>query len=331
MIASKILNKIRKIKHSFKRFLVKQLLEIRLQPDYHHLTKSKPHQKKIFETLAIKFSEHYKKIKTADDNTSAFIVPDWQNSVTGLEKSLLPKPPFNFLRHPIVQFTMFVTGQSKLFKHELEFLEKNLSQDQLKSALVEDPAGHPPLATTQYLTSPNSVHHLFHLANFVSKTGVKLDGISSIVEWGGGYGNLVKIFYRLYGPKTYIIIDLPIMACLQWLYLSTVLDVGVVNLISSPDDKIIENKINLIPLNLLDQFQINGELFISTWAISESSSYAHQYVNQRNFFNANHMLIAFHSNEESFPGAENIGAMAKARGALIEEIPFLSSSFYALK
>ncbi len=42
-----------------------------------------------------------------------------------------------------------------------------------------------------------------------------------VVEWGGGYGNLAKLLRRVHGGRpTYVIIDTPLFAALQWLYLS---------------------------------------------------------------------------------------------------------------
>ncbi len=140
---------------------------------------------------------------------------------------------------------------------------------------MEDYVGNPLLLNVTYLTSHNSIHHLYHIIRFLRKTKLKLKGIKTIIEWGGGYGNLAKIFGRLAEEnKTYIIIDLPLMCCIQWIYLTTILGENKVNLIQNSDEKIAVGKINLLPVCFIDKYELKGDLFVSTWALTESSKYS---------------------------------------------------------
>ena len=45
--------------------------------------------------------------------------------------------------------------------------------------------------------STNSIHHLYHISAFKKNTKGELEDIKSILEWGGGYGNMAKIFFEL--------------------------------------------------------------------------------------------------------------------------------------
>lgn len=101
---------------------------------------------------------------------------------------------------------------------------------------------------SKYLTSHNTVHHLYHLAYYQEKTGIDFRKINTVVEWGGGYGNLAKIFKRLVKKdNTYVIFDVPLLSCIEWLYLATIFGKGKVNVLTTSKGKIQKGKFNLIP------------------------------------------------------------------------------------
>jgi hypothetical protein len=183
-----------------------------------------------------------------------------------------------------------------------------------------------------YLTSHNSIHHLFHLFRFLDKTHCDLDQIDTIVEWGGGYGNMAKIFERLKStPSTYIIIDIPLFSCIQWLYLTTILGEENVHLLQNAEDTICSQKINLMPICFLGHYKINADLFISTWALSESSKYSQDYVVAHEWFNSKHILLAYQESNKDLPDADRVGKLAKSIGAVIEDIEFLPGNHYAFR
>lgn len=308
----------------------RQLIRLRMRPLQTRLAQIKHDQIITFYTLRDNFPKIYNNLKQY--NITKFTTSYWESLNTGLEKVFLPYPSFSFLRNPIIMSTMFPTVGGKWLEEELNFLEKIIPRDKLKVLLQEDYIGVPLLLNSTYFTSHNSIHHLYHLIRFLDKTHCNLDQINTVVEWGGGYGNMAKIFIRLkYIPSTYIIIDIPLFSCIQWLYLATILGREKVNLLYENKDTIQAKKINLIPICFVDNYEIDADLFISTWGLSESSMCAQNYVASRQWFNSKHILLAYQNSNNSLPYADRIGKIAASNGAIINDIDFLTGNYYAFR
>ncbi len=313
----------------FRKYLKKIKLFI-LKPSQKLLAESKLEQKEKFNKLKTKLTDLYLKVKIGD--IDHFLTPFWKQKEEQLEKEMIYDTPFSFLRNSDICYTMFVSAGGKWLKSELKYLEKNISQVMLKKLLIEDYIGEPLLMNSKYLTSHNSIHHLYHFVKFLNITGTKLDEIDTIIEWGGGYGNMAKILSRFtYNNNTYIIIDIPLMSCIQWIYLTAILGPENVNLIQNSDEKIINGKINLLPISFLERYTINGDLFISTWAITESSKYSQDYVLKLNWFNCNHILLSYCSKSKiKFP-TNLIQNVENDKNFIIENIEFLPNNKYAFQ
>ena len=307
-----------------------RLRMLRMLPAQAKLAREGGHQKDLFFSLRKRFPEEYNKIR--DSDISKFTLPLWDDFNKSVERVFLPTPPFSFLRDKVIKKTMFVTAGRKWMSEQLAFLEERLPRKQLEAVLREEYAGNPILLNAAYLTSHNSIHHLHHIMRFLSATKTDLDEIHSVVEWCGGYGNLAKIFTRLTSlPPTYVIIDTPLFSCIQWLYLATCLGEEHTNLLTTREDQLQPGKINLVPLCLVNQAYVNADLFISTWALSESSRFSQDYVVQRKWFNARHLLLAYQESGKDVPDAERVEEMAKGNGAVIEGMPFLAGNHYAFR
>jgi len=287
----------------------------------------KRHQKHKYESLSEEGVRHYRALLTGD--VSKFYTPAWLNHAKEAERSFVPQPKFSFLREPFIRKTMLIESKRLLIK-ELEFLESHYSPQRLRKLLMEDYVGMPTILNTRYLTSGTSVHHLYHVAFYEHNCGNSVKEVNSIIDWGGGYGNMAKIIRRMNPSLTYTIIDIPIFNCIQWLYLSTVFDPTEVNVITEAAAQIESGRINILPLNFLEQHQLQCELFIGTWSLSESSLVAQDYVFHRDFFGANGLLLAFQDSSEEFPNADRVGKLVVKRGARIEPIDFLPGNYYAL-
>ena len=226
---------------------------------------------------------------------------------------------------------MFVSARGKWLKKQLRFLENKVSENTLKSTLIEDYVGEPIIMNRKYLTSHNSIHHLYHIIKFLDATRYDIKKVETIIEWGGGYGNLAKIIKRFFqNTITYIIIDIPFMSCLQWLYLCTIFGENEINIIQKKQDVLQRGKINLLPLDFLKQFDLKGDLFISTWAITESSEYSQNLVLNLNWFNCEHILLGYYSKVSNFPMII-IPIIENDSEFIIEEIKFLPNNKYAFK
>lgn len=315
----------------FLRALRYKLLRIKMQRTQEVLAKKKNNQRLTYFKLAEKFQQNYEAIKSHNlKKTDKFVTPLWKKYNSRLEKRFLPYPPFSFIEDPDILLTLFTTSGGDWLNSELVYLEKKLPRKILKNLLEEDYVGDPLLWDTKYLTSHTAVHHLYHFIKFLDTTKTKNNEIKTIVEWGGGYGSMVRILKKYLSKKTtYIMIDTPLFSCLQWLYLATIFGEKDVNLLLNKTDKIKEGKINLVSLGLLESLNIKADLFISTWALSESDKYSQDFVLKKNWFNAKHLLIAFNDNSAGLFNSGRVGELAASKGAVIEDIEFLTSDHYA--
>lgn len=305
-----------------------RLFQRTMAPAERRLATLKASQKDEFIALSRKHSADYASWRriSIDQHTT----PLWRDFVSKLEPAVAPAPPFDFLRNPLVQRTMFVSGRNKWLGTELNLLEDLFGPKRLQSLLIEDYAGDPPLSNEKYLTSHNSVHHLYHLARYAYRTGNDLGKVRFVVEWGGGYGNLAKMFRRLVGDDlTYVIIDLPLFSLLQWTYLATVLGEEKVHLVASADSAVQTGKVNILPVCFVDRLDLACEMFVSTWALSESSPFSQDFVLSRKWFGAKHVLLAYQESDELLPDAGRVEGIANEQGMAVEDIEFLPGNRYA--
>ncbi len=284
-------------------------------------------QKENFNELRARFNKNLNEIpKTKGE----FIIPLWRDFINGIEKNLAKGIEINFLRIPEINGAMVMDKGGKLMKKELEFLNKNANDKVLKKILEEDLVGRPKIICEKYLTSHNAIHNLYHLTNFLSYSKIRIDYGKTIIEWGGGYGHLSSMIKRLEKENTHIIIDLPIFSCIQWIYLSAIYGEQEINLIKGKKDKIIKGKINLIPITLLDEKKIKGDIFISNWGLSESSDRAQDYVMKNNWFDTKFVFIGLQKGNEEIPFAKNLMKKLVKEGAFLKELPYQKGNYYAI-
>lgn len=291
------------------------------------LYNKKKEQLNDFNRVKKKFATNYKKSQGGEIE---YVVPVWNEKNTELKKRFLPYLPFNFLRDPIVMRTMFVATGGKWLDCQLEYLESRLAEGRLTYLLQEDFVGEPLLLNSKYLTSHNSIHHLYSLQKFMESTGYKFKDSQTVVEWGGGYGNLAKIIkrYNRNVKLTYVLIDTSLFSCIQWLYLATVFGIKNVRIITDKGTEVKSGLINILPLKFLKFHNIKTDLFISTWALSESTKYSQDFVVKTNWFGAKSILLSFQKASDSFPYADNLGKILIRKGGVIEEISFLPNNYY---
>lgn len=288
----------------------------------------KSEQKEMFNQLKQEFLVDFGKIK--NHGFDEYIINEWEKNLKIVEKYLLENLKFDFLRNPIISKTMFI-GRKQWISEELEYIESKMPSEKIRALIIEDYIGKPFISNYKYLTSNNSIHHLYHLIRYLDKTSRNLKEIKTVIEWGGGYGNFAKIFWRLKkGNFTYIIIDLPIFSCLQFLYLSIVLGKDKVNFIVKESDSIVEGKINILPASFLNNFKLKCDLFVSTWAISESSEFSQNFAKEQGWLDSSYLLLAIQSNSKEFPFASRVEELAK-NNTFSEEISFLPGNKYIFR
>lgn len=108
----------------------------------------------------------------------------------------------------------------------------------------------------------------------------------------GGFGGLASLFKRLVPSLTYTIIDIPEVLCVQKLYLDAIL--GLNTCVFNNTDSVVPGKINLFSVVNPSLYEnLITDLFVSAWALSESSLDSQLLVKSNQFFQASSILLAF--------------------------------------
>jgi hypothetical protein len=106
-----------------------------------------------------------------------------------------------------------------------------------------------------------TIHHAYHLSMFEEKTGICINDMNFIFEFGGGYGDSCRIIHRLGFKGNYVICDLPELLALQRFFLEVSgikVAPGYVELVCNMSEVV-----SRIP-------SVEKKCVISTWAIEES-------------------------------------------------------------
>ena len=268
---------------------------------------------KINHSVFLKVYDDAKKIyldKYTDFSYDKYVIGQWLKNIKMMEDCFLNKFNFNFLRLPVIRNTMFATSTDSWVKNQMNYLENKVKNDELKNLLIENNLGGPILTDFKYKTSTNSIHLLYHFIKFSEEMGAKLNNISNVIEFGGGYGDAAKIFKRMNKQATYTIIDLPIFSFLQLVYLKSIFGENEVVLVNKINDVQV-GKINIIPFNIEKLKQLkehikNIDLFVSTWALSETPDTMQDLIKSLNYFDAKYILMGYQKSNESFAYSENL-------------------------
>ena len=257
-----------------------------------------------------------------------FVRADWSRRNAELADHLRPAPPADFLRHPAILYQMFV--DAKYVAAELPYVQARLPD---RALLAEDPVGDPPTTVLDdgVVTSSNTVHHLHHLLRYEQTTGRRLADLPTVVEWGAGYGNLAKLFLRLAATATtarcptYVLLDTPVFSAVQWLYLSAVLGEDRVVLHDRPGMPVTPGAAHVVPIGLVAGLDVTADLFVSTWALNESTPAAQQHVIGRDWFGAPALLLAMHRGDPLEAAVLAAGAQPVPLG------PFMPAQRYLVR
>jgi hypothetical protein len=289
------------------------------------MRRRKADQLERFEALADRFAQRYAAARLHEAPQLA--PPDWEERRPALEAELLPQPPGAFLRQPALAAQL--ETRTGLVWPELRWLADNVSAPRLPLLLEEDPIGSPPLVPVDdhdYLTSARLVDDLHHVARFTPEAEVDPRELGLVVEWGGGYGSLAQLFTRLHGGDlAYAIVDVPLMSCLQWLFLASVLGPERVELCLEEPVSIEPGKVSLVPHGLWHDVRRDADLFVSAWGLSEASATAQLAVAASHWFGARHLLLGAPAGSPLSERAQLDGARASAVG------PFLRGHEYVIR
>jgi putative sugar O-methyltransferase len=208
--------------------------------------------------------------------------------------------PIYFLHNKLISGTM-VFGNSKYQREKISYIESALNKNEIKNILRESIVGLPAITNFKYLASENSIHQLFHIASYKKKTNKNILSNKFIVEWGGGYGCLARMAKKINPTCTYVIMDLPELSALQFVYLTSIFGKDEVNFIGS-ESIIEEGKINLISSDYFISLkkEITADAFISNWALTESGKDYQDYILESMFFSAGDILIGCINDDNNY-------------------------------
>jgi len=219
----------------------------------------------------------------------------WEDWILKISNSFKNQVSIKFLNQPEISYTMVFSHNNGFASaaKRINFLKKVFTDDVTRNLLREDFVGGPNIVSFEYLTSANRSHHAFHLARYTELTSKKLWDTSSVLEFGGGYGNMARLLKKMNPELTYTIIDLPELLSLQYVYLGAIFGEEKINCIFNKDQNIASGKINLVPSSLVlnNDVSLMAESFISTWAVTESPKPFQDDVLRKEFFKAKNILI----------------------------------------
>ena len=230
---------------------------------------------------------------------------DWSAWSANIRRSFCEGMQFDFLNHPTLAQTMVFARRRgiRATRQKLEFILEVYNVDVASCLLKEDCIGSPTITNAAYMTSANRCHHASHLAHYRREVGKDFWDCASIVEWGGGYGDMARVIRRINPTVTYTIIDLPELLALQYIYLASLEGEDKVHLVL-PENAldILPGKINLVPsLRVIgSENHLKCDAFISTWALTESPRGAQGFVEACEFFGARNILLASMINANNF-------------------------------
>lgn len=292
-----------------------------------------PAQEQRFAALAPRFREVRDRLARGAEAApggaaGVYAWGDWERSLAERFGAGLP---VDFLRDPTVAHTMVFGATARLDERiaRVRAAFPGFADD----LLLEDALGRPTLCDRRTMTSPNRAHHAYHLATHALVTGRPLFDAPVVVEWGGGYGSFARLVRRMNRGATYVILDLPALGAVQWVYLSALEGEDAVHVVTPDDPTIAPGKVNLASSSFaLDHLPaLKADAFVSTWALTESPPPLQERVIARDFFGASRLLVAY-----ALDGNNVVREPLGARGCVQRPVSILKreglrSNEYALR
>jgi len=202
----------------------------------------------------------------------------WENNRKEIRRAILEDNIADFINWNIIQKTMFFVAP------KIEYLEV-IKNENLANAIKESSLGNPMPYFLDSSTSGNLIHHAYSIAQLFKVCD--LTEFDNVIEVGGGYGSMCRLFKNMNYQGTYTIFDLPEFSALQKFYLSSINKDYIKDVVFTGDMNMLNDKSN--------------SLFIATWFFSEMPiELREELLNNLKF---DHCVIAFQS---EFDGINNI-------------------------
>ena len=221
----------------------------------------------------------FRAIRHADAGDAPPSEAAWMNHARRLSELVLNDDPREFLRWDVIGDTMFVS-HPEFVKKELAYLTGLPDwRGRWQEAIKESPAGHPLPYLSHPSSSGNLIHHAYHVAQFEEKMGRRAEEMDFILEFGGGYGSMCRLFHNLGFRGKYVIFDLPHFSALQRFYLKSLgLKVRPAGASGAADEGVAcVSDLESLEALLRDAGG-RDSMFVATWSLSESPLWLRQSV-----------------------------------------------------
>jgi hypothetical protein len=173
----------------------------------------------------------------------------WETLRNGIRNHLAHENIATFFNWNEIQKTMIAGIQNV----EYEYLISNGRWESWKNKIKETklkPNSHSICSES----STNNLHHAYSLQRMMEETGYKLNEFDDVVEFGGGYGNVCRLFKAWDHNKPYYSYDIPELIQIQKYYLN--------------ENNVINNVYFMQEFDTIKNISGNS-LFIGLWSISE--------------------------------------------------------------
>jgi hypothetical protein len=235
------------------------------------LDKPAPKKSERLNELVENLRDRFRSLPSFDDKGERTSQAAWERNMNRLKDLVLNNDPVEFLRWDVILDTMFVAFPSYV-RTELSQLKRQRTWGtRWRPAIRESQVGHPPVYPFHPESSANLIHHAYHISQFEEISGGLVNDFKFVLEFGGGYGSVCRLFHNLGFTGKYIIFDLPHFSALQQFYLKALgLPVREVT-----DYQKVESGIFFVcSLEALGDLVRDAEseksLFIATWSLSEA-------------------------------------------------------------
>jgi hypothetical protein len=224
------------------------------------------------EGLARELRQYVMNMRNEGDNqnlTSSSINLRWLDNLNLFRDIVIRKDPRDFIHWKVIRDSMFVSNVPYI-NDELKYLKCHKEWSRIKEEIKESRIGRPIPAWKYPNSSPNLIHHMYHICQFEDRIKYRVKDFKIIVEFGGGYGCMCRLLHAQGFNGKYIIYDLPEFAALQQYYLR-------LNSISVKDIKSFEwsesgvfcvSKLEALK-NVINTVDIGNSMFIAMWSLSE--------------------------------------------------------------
>lgn len=200
----------------------------------------------------------------------------WEEMKNGIRNHLKNEDISTFQNWSEIRQTM-IAGANATNNYEYEYLINDEKWEYWKDKL-EETVLKPNSHVICDNSSTNNIHHAYSLQILMEEIGCKLHEFDDVIEFGGGYGNMCRLFNVWGHDKPYYLYDIPELIEIQKYYLR---ENGVTNNIFYKSEHDVIDSIN------------GNSLFLGMWSISEVP------INERDkllenlkFFDCNNIFLA---------------------------------------